>query len=370
MRKKLIILTLTIYFLLTPYSFGEKPSISAQSAILIDAKSGRVLLEYNPYIKLPMASTTKIMTALVTLEKGDLKDIIEVPSEAVGVEGSSIYLRENEKISLEDLLYGLMLRSGNDSAVAIAKHIGGDLEGFNRLMNKMAKKIGALSTQFLNPHGLSEEGHYTTAYDLSLITKAAMENEKFKEISSTKKWKANREENDLFYNKNKTLWEYEGGDGVKTGYTMAAGRCLVASATRDGTQLIAIVLNDRNWFEDCYKLMDYGFDNFANYVVVEEGKHFGEIPVVNGNKASVSVVGKKSFFYPLKEDEVGKIEIYRELPETINAPIKKGDRLGKIYVYFDGQLIHSGKLVARNNVGKLKIWHRLLNKIEEKSPIV
>ena len=153
------------------YSFCEKPVIDAESGILIDAQSGRVLLQYNPHIKLPMASTTKIMTALISLENGQLKDKVKIKKEAVGIEGSSIYLYENELITLEDLLYGLMLRSGNDSAVAIANYIGGNLEEFIKMMNKKAKEIGVNNTNFINPHGLHDDNHYSTAYDLALITR-------------------------------------------------------------------------------------------------------------------------------------------------------------------------------------------------------
>lgn len=198
---------------LNQYSYGEKLDISAQSGILIDGNSGRVLLEYNPpHLKLPMASTTKIMTALIGLEKGNIDENIIISRDAVGIEGSSIYLYEEESISLEDLLYGLMLRSGNDSAVAIANHIGGDLENFSLMMNNRAKELGAINTNFKNPHGLSAEGHYTTAYDLALISKKAIEIEKFKEISKAKTWRANRDKNNIFYNKNSTFGNMKGGE--------------------------------------------------------------------------------------------------------------------------------------------------------------
>ena len=171
----------------------------------MDFESGRILLEYTPHIKLPMASTTKIMTGLIALENGNIEDNIIIKRESVGIEGSSIYLYEGESINLEDLLYGLMLRSGNDAAVAIADHIGDDIEQFIIMMNNKARSIGANNTNFMNPHGLHHDNHYTTAYDLALITKEAMKIEKFKEIVGSKIWKANREKNNLFYNKNSIL---------------------------------------------------------------------------------------------------------------------------------------------------------------------
>ena len=363
MKKSIILVIFIIVLFSSQCSFSEKPNITAQSALLIDAQSGRILLEYNPHIKLPMASTTKIMTALIALDKGNLKDTVIVSKDAVGIEGSSIYLYEDESISLEDLLYGLMLRSGNDSAVAIANHIGGNLENFSFMMNNKAKEIGANNTHFVNPHGLSEEGHYTTAYDLGLITKNAMEINKFKEISKAKVWKANRDKNNIFYNKNQTLWEYEGGDGVKIGYTIAAGRCLVSSATRNGTQLIAVVLNDKNWFKDCYALMDYGFKEYKNYVILDKGKYFGEILVTNGHKEHVSAIAGDSFFYPLKEDEIEKVKIHIDIPDIVEAPIKEKDEIGKVSIFLDGKLIHEEKLIAKESINELNIWQKILNKI-------
>ena len=338
--------------------------MSAESAILIDAQSGRVLLEYNPHVKLPMASTTKIMTALVSLENGELKDKIKIKNDAVGIEGSSIYLYEDENIILEDLLYGLMLRSGNDSAVAIANYIGGNLEEFAEMMNKKAREIGVNNTNFVNPHGLHDDNHYSTAYDLALITREAMKIEQFKEIAKTKTWKANRDKNNLFYNKNSTLWEYEGGDGVKIGYTKRAGRCLVSSATRNGTQLISVVLNDRNWFDDCYRLMDYGFDNFATYIIFDKGQYFNKISINNGVKDHISIVTKESFSYPLKEEELGKVKLHIDLPDIIEAPIKKGDLIGNVAVYLDGKLIHEEKLVAKESINGLSPVKKILKKFQ------
>lgn len=360
----MLIGTFIIVFFITSFSYCKEPDISAQSAILIDARSGRVLLEYNPHIKLPMASTTKIMTALIALEKGDLNDKVEIGVDTVDIEGSSIYLYEGETLSLEDLLYGLMLRSGNDSSLAIANHIGKNLQSFSSMMNKRAKQIGANNTNFINPHGLHDDNHYSTAYDLGLITREAMNMDNFREIIATKIWKATREKNNLFYNKNKTLWEYEGGDGVKTGYTQRAGRCLVSSATRDGVQLISVVLNDRNWFQDSYRLMDYGFENFKPYVIVDKDQHIKNINVLNGNRDIIPVVTKEPFLYPLMEGEPEKVKIDINLPEAIKAPIKKGDFIGEVTVFLDGKLIYTGDLIAKENVRKLGHIKKLVNRVQ------
>lgn len=365
MKKKLFLLIFILTLSVNKYAICEKPVINAQSAILIESNSGRVLLEYNPYIKLPIASTTKIMTSLIALENGDLEDEIKIKKDSVGIEGSSIYLYEEEIISLEDLLYGLMLRSGNDSAMAIANYIGGSLEGFTTMMNNKAKEIGANSTNFINPHGLHHDNHYSTAFDLALITREAMKIEEFRKISAAKNWKANREKNNIFYNKNNTLWEYEGGDGVKIGYTKRSGRCLVSSATRNGTQLISVVLNDSNWFNDCYALMDYGFNNFTNYVLFDKEQLFNKIPVKKGTKEFVYAVAKEGFLYPLKDDEIEKVKLYISLPDEFTAPIVKGEVIGNIYVYLDGKLIHKEKLIAKENVNRLNIIKNILKNLKK-----
>ncbi|NLJ77810.1 MAG: D-alanyl-D-alanine carboxypeptidase [Tissierellia bacterium] len=365
MKRKVLITTLIIIFSMAHFSYCAKPDISAQSAVLMHTQSGRVLLEYNPHIRLPMASTTKIMTALVALEKGNLGDRVHIGSDSVGIEGSSIYLSEDEVLSLEDLLYGLMLRSGNDSSVAIAKHIGKTQQNFNTLMNEKARQIGANNTHFMNPHGLHDDNHYSTAYDMALITRTAMNIDDFKKITSTRSWQATRTKNNLFYNKNKTLWEYEGGDGVKTGYTQRAGRCLVSSATRYGTQLIAVVLNDRNWFEDSYRLMNYGFENFNNYVIVDQDQYIRNINVSSGNKDSTAAIVEQSFLYPLREDELEAIRIDINLPQIIEAPIRKGEPIGEITVFLDSKIIHIGNIIAVENVKRLGYIRRMIERIKD-----
>lgn len=248
----------------------QAPSVSAEGAVLVDGSSGRVLYEKNSDKRLYPASTTKIMTALVTLETLDELGLgpdskVIVPVEAAGVEGSSLYLKAGEKLSLEELLYGLMLQSGNDSAEAIAVCVGGTRETFVEKMNLKAEQLGCSGTHFVNPSGLFDENHYTTAGDLAIIAAEAMEREDFREIVGAQKWES--EETDRsFVNKNKTVFNYEGGNGVKIGFTKKSGRTLVASAEREGKELIAVVLRDGNWFNDAYALMDYGFE------IMEEGR--------------------------------------------------------------------------------------------------
>lgn len=247
-------------------SVAAYPSISAKQAILMDASTGKIIFERNSCSKAYPASTTKIMTALLTIETveklhSDLTQKVKIPPEAVGVEGSSIYLAPEESVSIEDLLYGLMLRSGNDAATALAIIIGGNQDNFVDMMNARAKEIGCTNTHFLNPSGLFDEEHYTTAADMALIAQTAMKNETFKKIVAAETWEASRppDKYNYFYNKNKVVHQYEGGNGIKIGFTKASGRTLVASAERNKRQLICVVLGAPDWFNDSYKLMDYGF---------------------------------------------------------------------------------------------------------------
>ena len=245
---------------------GGSVSVSAGQAILVDGDTGKVLYEKCADERAYPASTTKIMTALITLEtlekyESPMEQKITVPPEAEGVEGSSLYLKAGEKISIEDLLYGLMLVSGNDAAVALAEIIGGSQQTFVEMMNHRAEELHCSNTHFANPNGLFDENHYTTVRDMAIIAAEAMRNPTFRKIVGTADWKASREDSAYltFHNKNKTLQQYDGGNGVKIGYTKSSGRTLVASAEREGKTLICVVMSAPDWFNDAYRLMDYGF---------------------------------------------------------------------------------------------------------------
>jgi len=346
----LLVLILVLAFNVVYAETSLNPHVTARSSILMDRDSGRILYSHNAHTKLPEASTTKIMTALVAIEYGNLDEKVKVNNKSVGVEGSSIYLQKDEEISLRDLVYGLMLRSGNDAANAIAYHISGSVEGFCKLMNYKAKKIGAVNTNFTNPHGLHNDNHYTTAYDLALITREALKNEEFRKISSTVKWVSDRDTNKYFYNKNKTLWQYKDGDGVKIGFTKKAGRCLVSSATRENMQLIAVVLNDGNWFNDCYALLDYGFNNYNREVIVPNNKLIKEINIINGQKDTLVVKTQREIAYPLKQNEINEIKKVVNIPESIKAPIKKDQKIGTISVFLNDKLINNLDLLSNESI--------------------
>lgn len=361
MIKKIITLFITFtIFLCQNVSYADSLNLSAKSYVLIDEIGGRVLLEKDAHNKMPMASTTKIMTALIALENSNLDDQVIIDERSINVEGSSIYLKNKESISMVDLLYGLMLRSGNDSAVAIANFISEDEEQFINLMNEKAKSIGALNTNFTNPHGLSHKDHYSTAYDLALITREAFKFEEFEDIVSAKSYNAHRGANGYFLNKNQTLWDYSGGDGVKIGYTMAAGRCLVSSAMRDDMRLIAVSLQAPNWFNDNYKIMDYGFENYKSYTIYNKNQLIKKIQVTN-DKIDLNLVTENDLIYPLKDEEINSIKINVAINKDIELPIYKGEVLGTIDTYSDGVLIQKDNLLSSHDIKQKSVIDRLID---------
>jgi len=351
---------------------AEGVDVSAPSAVVMEASTGRVLFEKDAHVKMPMASTTKVMTAIVALEYGNPNDVVTVSQNASGIEGSSIWLSVGEKMTLSDMLYGLMLASGNDAAVAIAEHVGGSLDGFVDLMNKKAQDIGAYNTHFANPNGLPADGHYTTAYDLALICAYAMQNENFREIVKTQyktlPWEGH-EWDRVVKNKNKILWNYEGGNGIKTGYTKEAGRCLTAAAQRDGMQLVSVVLCAPDMFGDCMALMDYGFNNYKNRVIMETGELVGEVAVEEGMEESFSVYTDKDIMYPMTDAEYEQIKRSVHLEEKIKAPVSKGQLVGTIDLWLGENRLYSVELKSDYQIGEnsyefnlnrlLKFWTNL-----------
>ncbi|WP_238650091.1 D-alanyl-D-alanine carboxypeptidase family protein [Paenibacillus piscarius] len=303
-RKSLLSLTLCLLLALVPVSVlqAENRSVSthARAAALIDVTSGRLLYSSRGDEPMLIASLTKIMTAIVAIENGDITSKVKVGKNAYAKEGSSLYLKLGEEMTLKDMLYGLMLRSGNDAATAIAEHVGGSEQGFVYLMNAKAQELNLKNTHFANPHGLDAEGHYSSANDLAVLTAYAMHNPVFKEIVATKEKTADNPYEKWDYkwsNKNKMLRLYEGADGVKTGYTKKALRCLVSSATRNGQQLVAVTLNDGNDWNDHAALLDFGFSHYPLKTLVERGE------AVKG----YSLVTGKAFAYPLGEGEEARL---------------------------------------------------------------
>ena len=309
-------------------------AISAQHAYVLDALSGRVLYEKAPNDRSLIASTTKIMTALVVCEQCNVLDRMRIPKEAVGIEGSSMYLQEGEVLTLQELLYGLMLQSGNDAAVALAIYCGGTVEGFAELMNDKARNLGLRNTHFENPNGLDAPGHYSTARDLAVLAAYAMENPIFRKTVSTKNLHMGQR---YLTNHNKLLWRVEGADGVKTGYTKAAGRILVSSATRNDRRLIAVTMDDPNDWEDHAALLEQGFSQYSPRIIVKKGQYVDTLEVAGGQGRQVTVLAKEDFSYALAEGETPQLMLPG--PGFVYAPAVEGADAGIAYVLLNGKAI-------------------------------
>ena len=335
-------------------------AISAQKAILLDAQTGRVLYEKDPDSRSLIASTTKIMTALVVCEQCNVLDRMKIPKEAVGIEGSSMYLKEGEVLSIQELLYGLMLRSGNDAAVALAIYCGGTVEGFAAMMNDKARTLGLTGTHFENPNGLDSTHHYSTARDLAVLTAYAMKNPVFYQTVSTKTVRAG---NRTMQNHNKLLWRVEGADGVKTGYTKAAGRILVSSATRNGRRLICVTINDGNDWADHTALLEKGFSGYAVQELIHAEDCLGYATVFSGDKSRVPLLAAEDFSFPLASDEQWRIVLSG--PGFVYAPAVKGKTAGYAYVCIGDSVVGQIKLVYGETVErtmetkKPSFWQRL-----------
>ncbi len=322
---------------------------SAHSAILIDAQYGNIIYEKNPDEKLTMASTTKIMTAICAIEHGNMDAEVKIAPEAIGVEGSSIYLTGDENLTLRELVYGLMLNSGNDAAVAIAHAVSGSVEKFSELMNSKAAQIGVKNSGFRNPNGLDEDGHYTTAHDLALIAAYAMKNDEFRKIASTYRTTIGEGEQIRYLtNHNKLLERMEGCIGIKTGFTKKSGRCLVSACERNGVTLVAVTLNAPDDWNDHMSMMDYGFELVESKEVIRAGEPLGKLSIKNGTASETGIVCQSSFAVPAVAG-VKYVSIFRA-PKAIEAPVSAGDTVGMVEVYMNDSLIASLPAVALGTV--------------------
>ncbi len=342
-------LILYIILSLLPVSVcAAEVDVSAKSAICFEYTTGKTVYAKNEKERLPMASTTKIMTALIALECGNLDDMVTISKRAACTEGSSMYLKAGEKVPLETLLYGLMLSSGNDAAVAIAEHIGESIENFSAMMTQKARELGCVDTQFKNPNGLPDDNHYTTAFDLARITGKALENQKFREIVASKY--ANVGGKNLT-NHNKLLSLYEGAIGVKTGFTRASGRTLVSAAQRDGVELICVTLNAPDDWDDHIKMLDFGFSEMERRVICTKGEIARlRVPVESGEREHVNIVfGGDISLSVLKQD---KTSVNLMIPESISAPVSVDEPVGIAEIYLENVKMGEIALLAQENIGK------------------
>lgn len=362
MKNKITILSFLLsvsllFYCVSPVFADNDLSVSAESAVLLDAASGEILYQKNSSKKLPMASTTKIMTAICAIESAlPLDEKYNIPKEACGVEGSSIYLTENESLTLRELLYALMLSSANDAATAIAIIVGGSIDGFADIMNRTSEKLGLKSTHFTNPHGLDHEEHYTTSEELAKITAYALSNEVFSEIVKTDiiNIPRNNEVNGRrLKNHNKMLWLYDGAIGVKTGFTKRCGRCLVTAAQRDGVTLISVTLNAPDDWRDHTALLNYGFSKYETINIASCGDIKYDISCAGLDAEKLTVANRDELNISLPIDHP-EIKVLIECPKIVFAPIEKDAVLGTVTFIMNGKIIGVLPLYAENSVNYIE----------------
>lgn len=338
-----IVLSLALIFAVKIPARAEL-AVSAKAAILMHADSGRVLYEKNADEHMLIASTTKIMTAIVMLEHCELDDLVEVDSRSAGIEGSSMYLKAGESYTVEDLLYGLLLVSGNDAASALALHVADSMEEFAELMNAKAAELGMTESSFKNAHGLDEEGHYSTARDMAKLAAYCMGNEDFARIAGTVSHTVGEQ---TLVNHNRLLREYDGCLGLKTGYTMAAGRTLVTCAERDGARYVCVTLNDPDDWDDHKALYDWAFANYSFAEVIPAGLSY-EVPLISGAEMTAPAETEGAAYALIQNGESYDMEL--ELPAFAFAPISEGERAGRAVACSDGQEIASVRIVYSEDV--------------------
>lgn len=358
MKLKLVIFTLLVTLFITniPQKVDASVSVSAASAVLIEQNTGRILFQKDAHTKRRIASITKIMTAILAIESGKMNQYVKVSEKATRAEGSSVYLKPGEKIKLSDLVYGLMLRSGNDTAVAIAEYVGGSVDGFAYLMNQKAREIGMYDTHFSNPHGLDDhEDHYSSAYDMAILMRYAMQNKTFKKISGTKVHRApnpTEKWDRVWKNKNRLLSKYEYCTGGKTGYTKRAKRTLVTTATKGDMNLIAVTLNGPDDWNDHISMYENGFKGFDMAEVISKGKI--DIEKTKAYKDKLYV--KKSIVYPATSEEMKLFSVKYKLNKTGSAIKTKNKEVvvGKASVYLDGKVVQETPIYYQNSIKKKK----------------
>ena len=332
------------------------PKISAESAILIDAKTGQILYDKNSRKRSSPASTTKVLTAIIAIESGHLDDEVKISIKAASTPGSSMHLAPGQLISLRELVTGLLLRSGNDAAVAIAEHLAGSVENFVILMNHKATLLNALDSHFVNPHGLTAPLHYSTAFDLAWITRYALTNPIFATIVNTREtnidWldRRGKEHDQNLRNTNKLLWLLEEVDGVKTGTTNQAGPCLISSATRGNQQLIAVVLHDHSRWNDSMELLIHGFDTYKLYEYANKNDVLASIPVEKGISSMVDAVVDSQAGIVVSTADYKKVTVRVDLPEKIKAPVYQGQKIGEIIFSIGQQTVKTISINAGQTI--------------------
>ena len=352
MAWKIPLLTTALLVALAPSAFAL-PEISAKAAIVIDGVTGQVLWGRNIHQRLPQASTTKMMTGIVALERGNLSDTVVVSKRSSDIAGSSIYLEPGERLTFEQLLYGVMLNSGNDASNAVAEYVGGSTDRFVGLMNDKAKALGLKNTQYTNPHGLPSDDHFSSAYDMAMIARYALSNPEFAKIATTKAIEVpgnGRIERRVLVNHNKLLRYFPGAYGGKTGYTSVAGRCFVGSAKRDGRYVIEAILDAPKMWEDAEALLNHGIDKFKSESVAKAGTAIGKVTVHGGRNAQVAAVLPQDVSVTVGPGFDGAVSTSYDLLPDVQAPVTAGQKIGNFHVKQGDKLVASFPLTAASAV--------------------
>lgn len=348
----------------------KAPSINALAAVVMEASSGRVLYSKNATVRRSIASTTKIMTAIVALENGSLEDEVTISKRASGIGGSALGLQTGQKFTLKELLYAMLMNSANDAAIAVAEHIGGTVEGFAEMMNKKAESLGAADSRFVTPHGLDAVDQYSTAYDLAIITRYALKNQMFAEIVSATNFYI---PGHGLYNTNELLGAYPGVDGVKTGFTGKAGRCLVTTAQRNGMRVVTVVMGSPTRTARAnasIALLDYAYANFSMHKLMKAGDIYARVPVYKGIGSSTSLKVAQDVALPLSEVETETLEVREYVPDVLNAPVYAGIDTGFVEYVLNGEVVARSTLTTYEDIRKkmyldyllfvLEAWGRMM----------
>ncbi len=345
------------------FAMASPPRVTAASALLMDWHTGKILYQKNAWQARHPASLTKILTAILVLERGRLGDVVEVGERATRVGGSRLGLRRGDRVTLEELLVAVLLRSANDAAVAVAEHLGGSVEGFARLMNDRARELGATSSNFLNPHGLTQPGHLSTAIDLALLARHALSDAHFARLVATPEATVGELEGDwerYLRNTNRLLWRYPGADGVKTGTTAAAGRCLIASASRDDRRLLVVLLGAPDRYGDAARLLDWGFGRSRLITVAAPGVPLAAIPVRRGEQGEVELTVRRPLQAAVLAEDTTRMKVTLWVPQAVSAPVRRGQALGRVTLQEDEEVVGEELLVATRNVARRSLARLVL----------
>ncbi|MBS3939094.1 MAG: D-alanyl-D-alanine carboxypeptidase [Peptococcaceae bacterium] len=361
MRIKALLMAIVLIFF-GPLANSAALSIDASAAIVMDVESGRVLYGNNIHQRRPMASLTKKMTALLAAESGRLDEIITIRPEWIAVEASNIWLIPGEMITLRSLVYGLMLRSGNDAAQTIAYFLAGSLPDFSVQMNNRAQNLGAMNTNFVNPHGLHHPDHFSSAYDLALIARAVLKDPFLRVVVRTERFAVRQDAIEaprIWHNKNRLLQIKAGADGIKTGWTRAAGHCLASSATYSGWQLLCIVLNSPDHYGETLALLQWGFANFRPHLMVQRGLFKGYVAVVGGQPAYIGVVAAHDYWWVQAKSEESAPLMTVELPTSVRPPLFALQKIGELLIEFNGEIVGRVPLLS-DQASRERSWLRFL----------